>query len=126
MSDKKRETYRKAAYMVEATGNEQIYLHMRWGARIETWEEVRTGNSPLVGTFAGHAVRIEITYARLNGHLVGFYSPISTIVDHRKVEKWIVKNCGRMSRDGWLPAPRTNASNFKDCLNALGIPWKKD
>lgn len=112
-------------YMFEASDFEHSRLWLEWHTHIQSWDErpeVALPTLVRVGELAGHPVNIRITWARLNGHLVGFYSDRSRVVDHKMIEDWLDKNfCPPMPVGG--THRRQNASNFKNGLLDLGINW---
>ena len=113
-------------YMFEATDFERSRLFLEWHQRIRSWDDRPETGLPTfvqVGDLAGYPVTIRIVWARLDGHLVGFYSAESRLVDHRMIEDWIDKNfCPPMPLGG--THRRKNADNFQNGLLDLGITCK--
>ena len=123
-NDRRPTAFRVVEYMFEATDFEQNALWERWHTHIVSWDERPNVDLPsiqTVGRLAGHDINVQFTWVRLNGHLVGFYDPCSRVVDHTMVDEWVDTNvcpphCGRTRR-------RQDASNFRNGLLDLGIPW---
>lgn len=79
--------------------------------RIHTWEEINFGVCPTIGTCDRRPVNLTLMYAILNGHRVLFYDPVSQVVDHELVRKFLKLN---------LPGvPNCDAGNFHLCLHAV-------
>ena len=122
--DPRPEQYRIVKYMFEASDFERSRLWMEWRNHIQSRDEQPSVDLPTlvqVGELAGHPVSMHITWARLDGHLVGFYCASSRIVDHQMIEAWLDKNFCPPAHGG--THRRRDASNFKNGLNDLGITW---
>jgi len=105
----------KPVYLVEATTYEKDALERDWRGRIASWQNLAVGRWWQIGTIAKLPICVSISFARLNGKLVGFYQTISRAVDHTKVERWLNTHvCHR----------REDALNFQNCLSELGIDVK--
>lgn len=117
---------RVVKYMFEASDFEYSRLWLEWHDHIDSWDERPKVDLPTfvrVGELAGHPVNVQITWNRLNGHLVGFYWGCSNVVDNKMVEDWLDQNfCPPMPMGG--THRRQDASNFKNGLIDLGIDWK--
>lgn len=100
--------------LVEANSAERYYLFFNLKQNGYTVEEISEGYSINIGTFHGHSICLNFFWHKVNGVLVGYYSPDGVIVNWDMVKEWIKKN---------LPHVKANndAMNFHNTLNGLGI-----
>ena len=94
-------------YFIEATDFERLALWERNEESVLStsklkWEEISQGCMFQLGKLAGMPVTFQLTWAKLNGHLVAFWESPSMVADHRMVEAFLDKQ----------KKPKTNAMNF--------------
>ena len=75
-----------------------------------TWEQINPGSMRTIGFIKKKPVSIELTWARINGHIIMFYNACSQMVDHKMVEDWLDQNCNPIYDHG--RQARTDAMNF--------------
>jgi hypothetical protein len=106
------------ANLVEATNIEQHCLWRQWHYRPDPeptgrevqWEEISLGFWQVIGDLGkDRPVAVSVSFALVNGALVGFYEATSRFVDHDMVKSWMAKN---------FPAARSwsNAQNFHNTV----------
>lgn len=116
--DEDSEYFKDVVYLVEANSYEKLML---WGEYYDsptaerahcftTWEQESSGWGITVGFIEDMPVCVSISYAKLNGKRVMFYTDTSTVVDHRMIEKWLRH---------FTQAPECNAMNFHHCLHHI-------
>lgn len=118
------ERLKKTLFIVEATSFEQ---HTLWGRFAKdsrdrpgyvehpvAWEQINPGWNVDVGS----KTHVSMSWARIDGHLICFYEPVSQVVDNKAVEDWFKKHFkGRW--DSGTRRATTNASNFHHALHAV-------
>lgn len=82
------------------------------------WEQISDGWIVTVGKDNKRPVCISVHWARINGRLVMFYYPISQIVNHPMIEKWIEKHFDK-KYDKETRRAFCDASDFSSCLLAI-------
>lgn len=78
---------------------------------IYSWEEINHGFCPTIGICDHRPVNLMLMYAILNGHRVLFYDPVSQVVDHELIDKFLKLNFPGVSN--------CDANNFHQCLHAV-------
>lgn len=111
----------KTLFVVEATSFEQ---HVIWEKNQEgrfssflKWEQVMDGWGVHVGDLEGRPCMISVSWARIEGHLVMFWYPMSQVSDSAKSEAWISKYFSQTwdnGRRSWC-----DAQNFHLCMQAI-------
>jgi len=91
-------------------------LHLGDQHRVE-WVQDTSGLFIQVGTYAGKPVSMSLSFATLNGKLVVFFDPTSTLVCHDMIDTWLAEHIA--PRGDVL---RTDAANFHVVLHAVAVP----
>lgn len=82
------------------------------------WESESLGMIRVVGEFAGVPTWVEFFWVTIDGQRVMFYTPISEVVHHGLVEKWLRLHCNP-TWDGGTRRAHCDAMNFHHCLDAI-------
>jgi len=104
-------------YVMEANHFEMFSLWKEWHERLD-WKEISKGMMETVATVnldgKDHPVCLTGIWAKLNGHLVLFYSDTSLVVHHDKIKDWVREHTpnSKGCSDAW---------NFHNCLIRLDI-----
>jgi len=85
-------------------------------------ETLRLPGSAMVGLFAETPITVRFTWANIDGHIIGFYRPVSLIVNYPMIERWIDDHLAPPK--GNCETCRTTAANFGTVIDALGIRLK--
>lgn len=106
--------FQEATYFVNAENGAAGLLWSEWARgvwkQIKSWKQDSHGASVNVGSVGGEDLRYTFFFARLNGHLVGFYSSERLLADMKLIEAWLDKTpAGKQSRT-------CNATNFSSCV----------
>ena len=114
--------------LVEATNEEQSQLWTRYSRKAAdsgygpresprlAWEEDLSGFGMQVGMVGDMPVFVSLSFAKVEGELIGFYDATSQVVDHRMVRAWLDANATTV--DG-LPVPHNNATNFFNTVHDI-------
>lgn len=103
----------KTEHWVEANSCEQQYLWKDFGPesilKKHSWEQEGMGIVRKLGELDNMPVNISISWAYIDGHLVGFYYSPSMVTDYRMLDEFI-KKTGKQEVD---------AMNFHNCIRHL-------
>jgi len=106
-----REEWRQSAiFCVEATDAEHQFLWERHHCMVQ-WEQLNPGEIATIGHFKKKPVCVEIRWARLDGQIVMFYYPCSSVVEWSWVRNWLA--------DEYKGRSSCNAMNFHHCLDEI-------
>lgn len=75
------------------------------------WEQLNPGEIATIGNLKKKAIHIDIRWARIDGQIVMFYYPSSTMVDWSWVKNWVHQE--------YKDRDHCNAANFHNCLSSL-------
>lgn len=98
--------------IVMASSDERHLLWERWKGRLD-WVQDTSGWLPQVGTFADMPVALTLDFARISGAMVVFCEPVSVVVHHGMVERWLDAH---IRQDGTL---RVEMSGFREVVEAI-------
>jgi hypothetical protein len=108
--------FKEVAFLVEADSFARLELWSKWyneeddvRKKIHTWEEISPGFCPTIGTCDNRPVCLSLSYNILNGKRVVFYDPVSQVVDHELVEKYLKLNFPGVGC--------CDAMNFHQCMD---------
>ena len=87
------------------------------------WKEYPGGHQIRVGTFAGEPVYISMIFEELDGHLFGFYEPVSETVHWPMISLWLDRNT--RTPEGTLPR-RADANNIAGVILDMRNRTRKD
>lgn len=117
--------FAKTEYAVEADAFARRALEIITSERI-TWEE----NVPKVmyifeiGHIHGRPINVQCTWAKLNGHLIMFYTGVNSLVDWNMIEDWLKvrlpKDACKGTRYERGRLRRFTAENFKELEGLIG------
>ena len=96
-TDPRPPAYRDIVGMVRATPLERLYLEAFHKKRFRSWKELATvdrGGHAITkfpstfsaGYLASFQVKARITWVNIDSHLIGFYEPMSNVVDHEMLD----------------------------------------
>lgn len=124
------DSFKDACFIVECTGHEQFFLWSEYAkaslwprdqAETLQWEDRRSGYLVKTGEVVidGEAcpVMIEIRLQEIEGKILLFFTPTSTVVHWGLIEKWWEENFP-LRYDGSRRA-YCNAMNFSHALNVI-------
>jgi hypothetical protein len=83
------------------------------------WEDDPAGLAIVLGEVAGLPVNVSFVWARLDGHLVLFYSAVSLVTHRGIVERWLLRHC-HPKWDGGTRSAHCDALNFHLCREYCG------
>ncbi len=101
-------------FLIEADHFSQLSLWEKCHTLVK-WEEDSRGIFFTIGNLAGHPIAVNLSWAKLNGHRICFYSADSRVVDWQMIREWLDKICYPLWDNGTRHA-RTNAMNFHHCF----------
>lgn len=78
-----------------------------------------------IGEIADQRIQIQIRWVRLQGHLVGFYWPVSNAVDYARIRRFVERNFCPYSQARERRC-HSDLSMFENGLDELGIRLKGD
>ncbi len=112
-----------AVYLIEATDFEQHSLWRQHACESDnsepicvTWERLNPGHIEQVGSQVSYPseepnpINVQLTWARINGQQVCFYTSNSRCVNWKFIEEWLDKK---------FTCQRTDANNFHLCLQHI-------
>lgn len=119
------ERLQKTFFLVEATSFEYHILWLTWAsassAKTATskldWE-LLTGVRVKVGSLAGKNIFISMFWCSIEDRLVGFWRPMSAVVDYTQISAWTVKRFSARWSNDQRPSV-TDANNFHRCVQAI-------
>lgn len=120
MSDYK-EFLKDVIGVVEATDYESLCLWKDYtdtGKKKDVWEQGNGGYLITVGHFCKRPICIIVFVHTISGHRVLFMEPTSQLVDHKKIEQWLLDNLPESADrtntwgDGKRYINKVNAMNF--------------
>lgn len=98
--------------IVLASSDERHALWSRWNGKLD-WRQEPAGWMASIGTFGGMPVTVTLDFATIDGGMVVFADPVSLVVHHDMVERWL---------DAHLRGPETirvGMSGFGDVLGTI-------
>jgi hypothetical protein len=78
------------------------------------WEQINPGLIRTIGYIKHRPICLEMSWVRLNGHLIMFYEGCSELVDYKMIDEWLDQNCNPTWDNDRMA--RTNATNFHHVL----------
>jgi len=100
----------QAMYVVEATDTEHQFLWERYHHMVK-WEQLNPGEIATIGHLKKRPISVDIRWARLDGQIVMFYYPCSTMIDWTWIKNWL--------RQEYPNCQSCNAANFHNCLGEI-------
>lgn len=94
-------------------------LHDPYNRRRVKWEQLSPGSMTTVASVLRRPVTISCFWARLDGHIVLFYSPTSELVDWKRINAWLAQEYAHVPKWDDSRTAHCDAQNFAHCLDAI-------
>ncbi len=112
--------FARTEFVVEASDFEQRALWREHHEMVK-WESIGQGLVFNIGELFGKEINLDVSWRKINGHVVLFFHCCSSIRDYEQVEEWVQ----RRLPDGIVKAegiPSCFASDFDKCLEYCAQP----